>query len=105
MAPTTSAEMMANAPVRNTARDGVIRLGSMYPRDLGSSCSFPMVLRMREMPLAELIITANMLDTDAMITGHFIHDAYIPASVVHGVSAPVNALVALGPSPMVSAQM
>ena len=41
----------------------------------GSRPSRPIVLRMRTMPLDELIITANMLETDAMITGHFIHDA------------------------------
>src|SRR6201995_2846861 len=105
MAPTISAETMAKAPVKNTAREGVIRLGSMYPSELGSSSSLPIVLRMREMPLAELIITANMLDTEAMITGHFIQEAYIEASVVHGASEPVSALVALGPRPRTSAQM
>ena len=47
----------------------------MNANSFGSSPSRPIVLRIRTMPLDELIITANMLDTDAMITGHFIHDA------------------------------
>ena len=47
MAPTMSAETIANAPVKNTAREGVIRLGSMGPSDFGSSSSLPIVCRMR----------------------------------------------------------
>ena len=57
------------------------------------------------MPLAELIITANMLETDATITGHFSHDAYVAARSFQGVEAPFSRLVAAGPRPFTSAQM
>ena len=44
----------------------------MNASGFGSSSSRPIVCRMRTIPFDELIITANMLDTLAMITGHFI---------------------------------
>ena len=51
------------------------RFGSIRPNASGSNFSRPIVCRIRTMPLFELIITANMLETEATITGHFIHEA------------------------------
>ena len=70
-----SAQPTANAPVASVARVGVSRRASTTASVRGSSPSRAIVLRIRAMPLAELIITANMLETDATITGHFSHDA------------------------------
>ena len=54
----------------------------MTANGFGSRPSRPIVLRIRTIPLVELIITANMLETDATITGHFIHEAYVGGEVV-----------------------
>jgi hypothetical protein len=71
-APTISAAT-ANALVANMAQIGVRRLGDRHTEQPRQDSSWPIVVRIRAIPFDALIITANMLDTEATITGHFIH--------------------------------
>ena len=100
-----SVSPMAKALWTITAWVGVLRLGSTWAKNFGMRFSRPIACRMRMMPLLELTMTANIDETDAMMIGQVIHDAYFVASMFHGVAEPERPLVVEMPKPFTSAQM
>ena len=83
---------------------GVWRRGSMCARNLGSSFSRPITCSTRTTPLFAFTMTANMLDTDATTTNHFIHGANVAARSFHGVAVLSMAFVVARPNPTTSTQ-